>query len=99
VRALNLVPTRLINPAIRIGDHEGVFPVEMESGSYLECNSPDDCKVFGPDGGFLQDVKIAGEIPALAAGDNRLHFGCESALGVNPRVRITTSTFGAPFGP
>ena len=99
VRATPLVKAKIKNPRLTVGDRSLLLPVEMESGSYLEFNSPDDCKVFGPDGGFLQDVKIAGEIPALAAGDNRLRFGCDSAPGVNPRVRITTSTFGAPFGP
>jgi len=99
VRATPLVKAKIKNPRLTVGDRSLLLPVEMESGSYLEFNSPDDCKVFGPDGGFLQDVKIAGEIPALAAGDNRLRFGCDSAPGVNPRVRITTSTFGVPFGP
>ena len=82
-----------------MGDRTLLLPVEMESGSYLEFNSTADCKVFGPDGGFLQDVKITGEIPVLAAGVNQLRFGCDLAPGPNPRVRITTATFGAPLDP
>jgi hypothetical protein len=99
VRATPLVKAKIRNPRLTVGDRTLLLPVEMESGSYLEFNSPTDCKVFGPDGGFLQDVKIPGELPSLAAGDNRLRFGCDSIPGVTPRVRITTSTFGAPLAP
>ena len=99
VRATPLVRTKVRNPRLTLGDSTLLLPVEMESGSYLEFNSTADCKVFGPDGGFLQDVKITGEIPVLAAGVNQLRFGCDLAPGPNPRVRITTATFGAPLDP
>lgn len=99
VRATALVKAKLRNPRLTVGDHALVLPVEMESGSYLEFNALEDCKIFGPDGGFLQDVKITGGAPTLAAGVNRLRFACDSAPGVNPRVRITTATFGAPLVP
>lgn len=99
VRATPLVKAKIRNPRLTVGDRTLVLPVEMESGSYLEFNSPEDCKMLGPDGGFLQDIKIAGTAPAMAAGANQLRFGCDSAPGVNPRVRITTSTFGAPLAP
>jgi len=79
------------------GDGQGEVLVEMESGSYLEFNSATDCKVFGPDGAFLQDVKIEGAAPILTAGANQLRFDCEPSPGVNPRVRITTITSGAPL--
>jgi hypothetical protein len=99
VRATSLVKAIIRNPQLKVGDRTLLLPVEMESGSYLEFNSPEDCKVFGPDGGFLQDVKITGTAPTLAAGGNYLRFSCDAAPGVNPRVRITTATFGAPLAP
>ena len=52
--------------------------------------------MFGPDGKLLQDVKVAGGAPELAAGANSLQFACDSAPGVNPRVRVTTIAAGAP---
>jgi len=99
VRATPLVKAKIQNPRLTVGDRALLLPVTMQSGSYLEFNSPEDCKVFGPDGGFIQDVKIAGGAPALAAGVNQLRFGCDAASGVTPRVRITTATFGAPLAP
>lgn len=99
VRATPLVKTKLRDPQLTVGESILLLPVEMESGSYLEFNSLTDCKVFGPDGGFLQDVKMVGGVPSLVAGENRLRFGCQSAPGMNPRVRITIATSGAPLAP
>ncbi len=99
VRATPLVKAKIKNPRLTVGEHTLLLPVEMESGSYLEFNAPEDCKMFGADGGFLQDVKITGRVPTLATGSNQMRFGCDSAPGVTPRVRITTSTFGAPLAP
>jgi hypothetical protein len=99
VRATPLVKVKLRNPQLTVGNRTLRLPVEMESGSYLELNSPADCKVFGPDGGFLQDVKLEGELPTLATGVNRLRFGCDITPGVNPRVRIATASFGTPLAP
>lgn len=99
VRATPLVKAKIRNPQLTVGNRTLLLPVEMESGSYLEFNSPEDCKVFGPDGGFLTDLKINGTVPTLAAGANQLRFGCDGAPGVNPRVRITTATFGVPLAP
>lgn len=99
VRATPLVKAKIQNPRVTVGNRTLRLPVEMESGSYLEFNLPADCKVFGPDGGFLQDVKITDDVPMLAVGNNRLRFDCDSAPGVNPRVRITTATYGVPLPP
>lgn len=99
VRATPLVKAKLRNPRLVVGDRPLLLPVEMESGSYLEFNSPEDCKVFGPDGGFLQDVKIANTARLMAAGENQLRFECDPTPGLNPRVRVTTATFGAPLAP
>ena len=94
VRALPLVKAKIRNPRVTVGGHTLALPVEMESGSYLEFQPSGDCSVFGPDGKLLQAVRVAGEAPELASGENRLHFACDSEPAVNPRVRITTITTG-----
>jgi hypothetical protein len=99
VRATPLVKAKIRNPKLTIGNSTLLLPVEMESGSYLEFNSSTDCKVFGPDGGFLQDVKVTGEVPTLIAGINQLRFACEETPGLTPRVRVTVSTIGEPLAP
>jgi len=98
VRALPLVKAKIRNPRVTVGERTLTLPAELESGSYLEFHSAGDCNVFGPDGKLLQEVKVAGEVPELAAGENRLRFACDPEPGVNPRVRITAITTGVPLG-
>ena len=58
-----------------------IFKVKMESGMYLEFNSPEDCKLYGPKGEFLQDVKIEGKIPVINNGENDISFKCKGTEG------------------
>jgi hypothetical protein len=97
VRALPLVPTRLIHPAIRVGDREVVFPVEMESGCYLELNGPGDCRLYGPKGRLLRQVKPRGELPVLASGENAVRFRCDAPAGVSARAGVNVWTLGRSF--
>lgn len=97
VYATPLVKAKIRNPRVTVGGRTLLFPVEMESGSYLEFKPPSDCKVFGPDGSLLQEVTVTGEVPTLEAGASQIRFSCEGAQDVRPRVRITTMTTGAPL--
>jgi len=97
VCAAPLASARVRNPRVTVGDRVLTFPVELSSGSYLEFNSPSDCQAFGPDGSLLQDVKVSGDVPALATGANRVGFACDAEPGVNPRVKVTTITVGEPI--
>ena len=99
LRATPLVKAKIRNPRLTVGGRTLLLPVEMESGSYVEFNPPADCKVFGPDGGLIRDVKIQGGAPLLAPGANWFHFTCDRASGTNPRVRITTLVAGSPLTP
>ena len=63
IKAIPLVSGKLINPTVTIGGRTITFPVEISSGSYLELNSPTDCKLFGPKGEVLAEVKPQGPLP------------------------------------
>jgi hypothetical protein len=97
VCATPLAKAKIRNPRVTVGGRTLVFPVELESGSYLELKAPGDCKIYGPDGNLVQDVRVADEVPVLGAGANQLRFDCDSAADVFPRVRITTMTTGTPL--
>ena len=84
-----MVSVTLENPAITIGDETIVFPVKMESGMYIEFKSQDDCKLYGPKGEFIQDIKIAGEIPIIKKGLNEVSFKCNGTKGVSSRAQVT----------
>lgn len=97
VCAIPLVKAKIHNPRVTVGAKTLVIPTDLESGSYLELNAQDDCKVFSPDGKLLHEVKITGEVPELAAGTNQVRFDCDRDPGVKPRVRVTTITTGDPL--
>jgi hypothetical protein len=94
VKALPMVSTTLKNPAVTIGGKTLVFPVEMTSGSYIEYNSPTDCKLYGPNGEFLREVQPRGAAPSLRAGTNAVKFSCGSASRLTPRANVTVIAHG-----
>jgi hypothetical protein len=97
IKALPLVATKLINPSVRVGDAQLTFPVEIDSGCYLEFNALDDCRLYGPQGGLLRTVEPTGTVPQLAPGDNSLEFRCDSPPGVRARAHVTVITQGEPL--
>ena len=97
VKALPLAATRLINPSLTLGETTIAFPVEIDSGSYLELSPASDCKLFGPQGQLLADVQPQGDLPLLATGDNPIRFACEAPPALSPRARVTVITRGTPL--
>ena len=97
VKALPLVATRLTNPTIAAGGRSVSFPVEIESGSYLEFVAMSDCKLYGPGGELIREVTPQGEAPLLAAGDNPVEFSCDAPPGVSARANVTFITRGEPL--
>ena len=69
----------------------------MEPGMYLEFRSSSDCKLFGPKGEFIKDVRIEGNIPELKKGENLISFKCSPTGKANPRVQVTVISEGKPI--
>ncbi len=97
IKAMPLVNTRLIRPAVTLGAATVVFPVEIESGQYLEFTSAADCKLYGPQGQLVREVKPEGQIPMLEPGDNEIRFRCSSPAGTSARAQVTVITQGKPL--
>ncbi|MFA6481352.1 MAG: hypothetical protein WCW62_02155 [Bacteroidales bacterium] len=98
IKALPLVPVSITDPCISVGGQKLTFPVKMESGMYLEFFSQNDCKLYGPKGEFIQDVRVEGTVPALKNGVNEISFSCTGPHGVSSRVQVTMVTEGKPLG-
>jgi hypothetical protein len=94
IKALPVVANTLRNPEVLIGETRIQFPVAMESGTYLEFNSLQDCKLYGPKGDLLAEVKPQGAVPRLQAGENTVEFRAECTQGLNPRARVVVITGG-----
>lgn len=97
IKAVPLRPCKLRNPALTVGDRTITFPVELESGQYLEFVSPEDCKVYGPKGDLIAEVKPTGEVPTVSGGANRLGFAADAVPGPHPRASVTLITRGDPL--
>jgi len=93
IKALPLIKNRISRPAVTAGGRTIVFPVTIESGCYLECNGPDDCRLYGPKGELIQQVRPEGEIPILEANDNDIAFICADSA-FRPRANVTIITQG-----
>ena len=91
IKALPLVKNIITHPSITVGGQTVVFPVDIESGCYLELYGPDDCKLYGPKRELLAEVHPQGDLPSLEAGANEIVFHCQSG-DVRPRASVTIIT-------
>lgn len=98
IRALPVMPHTLRDPALTVGGKTIRFPVEIETGQFLEFHAAGQCTLYGPKGEELRRVTPVGDVPRLAAGENQVEFACQAAAGVSPRAYITVITQGAAFG-
>ena len=94
LKALPMLPGTLQHPAITVDGVTAVFPGNLTSGSWLECNGPEDCTLYGSKGEFLGKVALSGRLPPLREGRSQVQFSCESNPGPLPRARVTLFTQG-----
>ncbi len=97
IKAIPLVKARLVNPAITVGGKTITFPVELESGCYIEFKSLADCRLYDPTGKLIRELEPQGEVPTLTAGENQVTFTCDSPQDYNPRAIVTVITSGEPL--
>jgi hypothetical protein len=102
VKALPMVPCEVKNPAITINEKTISFPVEIQSGGYLEFNGSNDCTLYGPKGQTLAKVvpqacperSRRGEAPLLLKGQNHVRFSCDQMAA---RVKVVVISHGDPI--
>ena len=97
IKALPVVPSRIADPSVSVNGQMITFKTELESGMYLEFYSADNCKLFGPKGELLEDVKYSGTIPVMKKGENIISVSCRCAQEINPRLQVTVITEGDPL--
>lgn len=96
VKALTLKRVKLINPTVELNGRKLTFPVTLESGSYIEYRSADDCKIYDAAGSVInKSVKPIGKPLTAKKGTNQAKFHSETPGGENPRVNVTIITKGA----
>lgn len=98
IKALPTKKVTLRNPAIEISGHRITFPVDLESGAYLEFESGSDCRLYDEHGAMIGRIQTQGERPLLAVGDNSVKFTCEGLDGYRARANVTVISHGKPLG-
>jgi hypothetical protein len=95
IKALPIVKTKLVNPAVTVNGKKIVFPTELPSGAWIEYNSPTDCKLYASSGNFVADIKPRGDEPETKAGRNDLSFTCDPPSdGHSVRARVVVISNG-----
>ena len=96
VKALPLVAGKLVNPAITIRGKTLTFPVEIESGSYLEFVSVSDCKLYDAAGNLVREVKPVGDVPVVGRGEQGIKFTATPSGDATSRAFVTVISQGEP---
>jgi hypothetical protein len=94
LKALPMLPGTLKDPAITLDGATIVFPAELTSGSWIECDDVEGCTLYGSKGQLLGKVSPSGRLPVLRAGSDQLRFSCAPAKGPSPRAKVTIFTRG-----
>jgi len=97
IKALPVVKVVLANPALTVGGSKLIFPVILESGQYIELESPTDCALYDERGALRRKLAPQGDLPRLAAGDNRIAFTCGQPADAPARAHVTVITQGEPL--
>lgn len=97
IKTLAVERVKLERPRLTIAGKTLIFPVTLETGCYLELNSPEDCKLRDPNGAVLQQVHPQGPWPVFETGENVVVFECNGSAGRNARALVTSLTSGPAF--
>jgi hypothetical protein len=97
VKALPAVKVQISDPALAIGSRRIVFPASLESGQFIEYESPENCRLFDERGVVLKRIAPRGDMPEILPGENRVSFACNGPEGYNTRANVTLITQGPPL--
>lgn len=97
IKALRTRKVVLHNPAVEVAGRRLVFPVELESGMYIEFESMEDCRLYDERGRLLKRFRPQGNVPSLDAQENQLSFSCQGPQGFRSRARVTVITLDTPL--
>ena len=98
IKALPAFKVKLERPTLTINGQQIVFPVVLESGQYIEFESPADCALYDERGEVLERLAPEGEVPLLNPGDNTISFTGQGPEGYRTRASVTLISLGEPLG-
>lgn len=96
IHALPLVKNKICEPALTANGNRVTFPVAIESGWYLEYDSPK-WTLYNPDGQPMESGTLETTRVDLRQGENLLEFSCAPTEKLNPRAYVTVMLRGNPL--
>ncbi|MCL5104046.1 MAG: hypothetical protein M1133_08025 [Armatimonadetes bacterium] len=96
IKALPLASEKLHNPSVTIGGRTITFPIDLESGCYIEFNSVTDCKLYGRQHELIREIKPEGDAPVLTNGLNNVRFDAAVDSEVSVRAYVSVVSEGKP---
>ncbi len=97
IKAMPMISCTVKNPVVTVNGGAITFPVEMQSGSYLEFAGANDCALYGSKGELLSKVVPDGPAPMLSPGANQIRFSCDEVDAPAQRVKVTVISYGEPL--
>lgn len=97
VKALPVKSLVVKNPTISLGGQAMTFPAELESGSYIELVSADDCMAYDRQDQPIGRVVPQGAVPQLQPGEQTITFTCEGTQEMLLHARVTVISRGQPL--
>ena len=97
IKALRTTDVDLRHPTLEVNGQELTIPVTLRSGSYVELESADECRVYDERCALLERVPLPGDVPVLKPGENRVTFTCQGPDGFASRANVTIIATGTPF--
>lgn len=96
VRALPLVKNKLGQPTVTVNGVSVTFPVVIESGWYLEYESPD-WALYNTDGLAIAKGSVDSTALQIKQGENTVEFSCSPLEPFKPRAYVTLMLKGDPI--
>lgn len=97
IKALPVRKVRFLNPSISINGKRIEFPVALESGEYIEFESPSNCRHYRENGELIAYVTPRGTHPMLDHGENMAIFSCKPEGNGKVRAKVTFICTGKPI--
>ncbi len=98
IKSVPLRSVTLRNPTVTVNGETVVFPVILESGSYLELGDDGKYAVYDAKGHLADEGVLEGPAPLVKEGANVFAFAAQAEDGDDVRALVTVITQGASFG-
>ena len=77
------------DPTLTVNGATLVFPAELTSGAWIECNGPEECILYGVKGEVLGLLNLSNPLPTFRTGRNEVQFSGAVTQGPAARVKVT----------